>query len=79
MKNIERQWIPAKLAATDVEIEAAAERLSLKWTPSALRQRPAGTSQILQKLAHGRSHAVALEIKRSQRRVGGSSSPVVGR
>jgi len=56
---------------TDVEMESAVERLGQNWTRVVLRPRTGGTSHILQSLAHGRSHAVVLEIKRSQRRPGG--------
>jgi hypothetical protein len=57
---------------TDVEIDLAVERLSPNWTRAVPRQRTEGASHILQSLAHGRSHAVVLEIKRSLRRLGGS-------
>ena len=62
----------ATLVPTDAEIDAAAERLSLTWVRPAPRSYTIGTSQIRQSLAHGRSHPVALEIKRSPRRLGGS-------
>jgi hypothetical protein len=55
----------------DGEIELAVERLSSNWTRAVPRSRTGGTSYILQSLAHGRSHAVVLEIKRSTRRPGG--------
>ena len=54
----------------DGEIESAVERLSSNWTRAVPRPRTGGTSYILQSLAHGRSHAVVLEIKRSPRRLG---------
>jgi hypothetical protein len=57
---------------TDVEIESAVERLGPNWTRVIPRPRTGGTSQIFQNLAHGRSHAVVVEIKRSHRRPGGS-------
>jgi hypothetical protein len=56
----------------DGEIELAVERLSSNWTRAVPRPRSGGTSYILQSLAHGRSHAVVLEIKRSPRRLGES-------
>jgi hypothetical protein len=57
---------------TNMEIESAVERLGPNWTPAAARLRTGGPSHIFQSLAHGRSHVVALEIKRSPRRIGGS-------
>jgi hypothetical protein len=57
---------------TDVEIESAVERLGPNWTRVIPRPRTGGASQIFQNLAHGRSHAVVVEIKRSHRRPGGS-------
>ena len=57
---------------TDGEIELAVERLSPNWTRGAPRPRTTGTSYILQSLAHGRSHAVVREIKRSPRQLGDS-------
>jgi hypothetical protein len=48
------------------------ERLSPNWTRAVPRLRTGGASHILRKLAHGRSHAVVLESKRSPRRLGGS-------
>jgi hypothetical protein len=56
----------------DVEIESAVERLGPNWTRVVPRPRTGGAGHILQSLAHGRSHAVVLEIKRSHRRLGGS-------
>lgn len=57
---------------TDVEIESAVERLGSNWTRAVPRPRTGGFSHILQILAHGRSHAVVLEIKRSHRPLGDS-------
>jgi hypothetical protein len=59
-------------APADGEIELAVERLSSNWTRAVPRPRNGGTSYIVQSLAHGRSHAVVLEIKRSPRRLGDS-------
>jgi hypothetical protein len=58
--------------ADRAEIELAVERLSPNWTRVVPRPHTGGTSYILQSLAHGRSHAVVLEIKRSPRRPGDS-------
>ncbi len=59
---------------TDAEVAAEAERLELSWGRPAARPRSsAAPGRILQSLAHGRSHVVALEIKRPRRRRGGSS------
>ena len=71
MVNIKENNTPTGLARAEAEIDAAAERLSVSWVHPVSRQR-AGMSQILQKLAHGRLHVVALEIKRSPRRIWGS-------
>jgi hypothetical protein len=57
---------------TDGEIESAVERLGPNWTRVIPRPRTGGASHIFQNLAHGRSHAVVVEIKRSHRRPGGS-------
>jgi len=55
---------------TNAEIEAAAERLSPTWVHSAPRSPTPGARQIHLSLARGRSHTVAVEIKRSPRRLG---------
>ncbi len=70
-KNREN-FVQADRAPTEGEIELAVERLSQNWTRAAPRPRTGGTSYILQSLAHGRSHAVVLEIKHSPRRFGDS-------
>ncbi|MFI4989021.1 MAG: hypothetical protein ACHQF3_16465 [Alphaproteobacteria bacterium] len=57
---------------SDAEVADAAERLSVSWARTTARPRSAGPGQILQSLAHGRSHVVALEIKRTTRPRGGS-------
>jgi hypothetical protein len=64
--------VQAAPVPTDGEIELAVGRLSPNWTRVAPRPRNSGTSCILQSLAHGRSHAVVREIKRSPRRLGSS-------
>jgi len=53
---------------TDAEIEVAAERLGLNWLGGSSRAFGAGASKIVQSLAHGRAHAVSVEIKRPPRR-----------
>ena len=68
-ENLER----ANPVPTDAEINLAVEGLSPNWTRTVPRQRAGGKSHILQSLAHGRSHAVVLEIKRSQHRLRGSA------
>jgi len=73
MMNKKKEQIePVNSTPTDAEIDAAAERLSLTWVHPTRRSHSTGTSQIQQSLARGRSHAVALEIKRSSRPLGGS-------
>jgi hypothetical protein len=61
----------AKSPPTDGEIDAMAERLSMNWSNSARGARGTG-GQVLQRLAHGRVHVVAVESKRSRRRPGGT-------
>ena len=61
----------AKSPATDGEIDALAKRLSMNWSNSAPGARRAG-GQVLQRLAHGRVHVVAVESKRSRWRPGGT-------
>jgi len=65
MSNNKENFIRADPVPTDAEIELAVERLRPNWTRGVPRSRTGGTSHILQSLAHGRSHAVVLEIKRS--------------
>jgi len=69
MRKDEKNTEPADAAASNAEIDAAAERLSRTWLHSTPRSHSPGTSQIQQSLARGRSHMVALEIKKSSRRV----------
>jgi hypothetical protein len=69
MRKVEKNIEPADAAATNADIDAAAERLSRTWLYSTPRSHSSGTSQIQQSLARGRSHTVALEIKRSSRRL----------
>jgi hypothetical protein len=72
MTKNKETFVRADRAPRDGEIELAVERLSTNWASAAMRPRTGGTSYILQSLAHGRSHAVVLEIKRSPRRLGDS-------
>ena len=72
MTKNKENFARADWAPTDGEIELAVERLSPNWARAAPRSRTGGISYILQSLAHGRSHAVVLEIKRSPRRLGDS-------
>jgi len=69
MSNNKENFIRADPVPTDAEIELAVERLRPNWTRGVPRSRTGGTSHILQSLAHGRAHAVVLEIKRSPRRL----------
>ena len=70
MTKNKENFVRADRATTDVDIELAVERLSPNWARAAPRPRTGGISYILQSLAHGRSHAVVLEIKRLPRRLG---------
>jgi hypothetical protein len=72
MTNNKESFVRADPAATDGEIDLAVKRLSPNWARAAPRPRTGGTSYILQSLAHGRSHAVVRETKRSPRRLGDS-------
>jgi hypothetical protein len=51
---------------TDLEVIAAADKLSSLWMPNVSRPRAAG-NQIHQRMAHGRLHVVTVETKRSPR------------
>jgi hypothetical protein len=70
MTKNKENLVRADWAPRDVDIELAVERLSPNWARAAPRPRTWGKSYIIQSLAHGRSHAVVLEIKRSSRRLG---------
>ena len=63
MTKNKENLVRADPAPTDVEIELAVERLSPNWARAAPRPRTGGKSYIIQSLAHGRSHAVVLEIQ----------------
>jgi hypothetical protein len=69
MHKDEKNMESANAAATNAEIDAAAERLSRAWLHSTPRSHSPGPSQIQQSLARGRSHMVALEIRKSSRRL----------
>ena len=57
--------------STDDDHDALAKRLSENWaTPAPRPQRMGG--QVIQRLAHGRVHVVAVESKRSRSRPGRS-------
>jgi hypothetical protein len=72
MTENKEKFVRANRVPTNGEIELAVERLSPNWARAAPRPRTGGISYILQSLAHGRSHAVVLEIKRLPRRLGDS-------
>ena len=61
----------APSAPTDDDIDAFAKRLSVNWANSAPDARGTG-GQVIQRLAHGRVHVVAVESKRSRWRPGSS-------
>lgn len=52
----------------DEEIEAAARRLSEAWASAPDAHRVTETGRIKQTLEKGRSHSVAVEVRRSRRR-----------
>lgn len=52
---------------SDAEIEEQAARLSEAWAKAGEGHRVTETGQILQTLEKGRSHMVAVEVKRSRR------------
>ncbi len=72
MTKSKDDYVPAEPVPTDVEIDSAVERLSPEWARAVARPHNAGASHVIQRLAHGRSHAVTLEIKRSPRKPGRS-------
>jgi hypothetical protein len=73
MTENKEKFVRANRVPTNGEIELAVERLSPNWARAAPRPRTGGISYyILQSLAHGRSQAVVLEIKRLPRRLGDS-------
>jgi len=52
---------------TDLEVIAAADKLSSGWMPYTSKTHVGG-SQIHQRMAHGRLHVVTVEIKRTPHR-----------
>ena len=66
------QWkTMAASPSTDDDHDALAKRLSENWATSAPRPQRMG-GQVIQRLAHGRVHVVAVESKRSRWRPGSS-------
>jgi hypothetical protein len=53
---------------TDAEIKSARKQLGLDSAHLATSHRKSNAGQVLQRLAHGRSHMVAVEIRLSPRR-----------
>jgi hypothetical protein len=72
MDGNRKSGMPTIPTATDAEIMAAAKQLGLNGAHSDSPRRKAGVGQVLQSLAHGRSHMVSVAIKPSSRRLGGS-------
>jgi hypothetical protein len=70
MTKNKENFVRADRVPTDGEIELAVDRMSPNWTRAVPRPRTGGTNYILQRLAHGRTHAVVLQIKRSPRQLG---------
>jgi hypothetical protein len=60
-----RNFDPA--TATDAEIASAAKRLGLKLEGADGSARKSRSGQVVQRLAHGRTHAVTVETKHSRR------------
>jgi hypothetical protein len=54
-------------SVTDLDVVAAANKLSSRWMPNTSKAHVAGT-QIHQRVAHGRLHVVIVETKRTTRR-----------
>jgi hypothetical protein len=71
MDNTNQRNITAKSPPTDGDIDVLAKRLSVNWTNSAPNG-PEASGQVLQRLAHGRVHIVAVENRRSRGRPGRS-------
>ena len=69
MTKNKENFMRAYRQPADGEIELAVKRLSSNWTRPVPRPRTGGTNYILQNLAHDRSHAVVVEIKRMPRRL----------
>jgi hypothetical protein len=63
----EKAGEPDLLTATDAEIASAAKRLGVNGEHSASPAPKSRSGQVVQRLAHGRSHAVTVEIKAPRR------------
>jgi hypothetical protein len=53
--------------ATDDEVASAARQLGLSTERAAPTGSKSGNRQVVQRLAHGRAHVVAVQIKHSRR------------
>jgi hypothetical protein len=67
MDNTEKAKEPDVPTATDAEVASAARQLGLNAGSSAQTAPKSRSGQVVQRLAHGRSHAVTVEIKQSRR------------
>jgi hypothetical protein len=67
MDNTNQWKTTVSSPSTDDDHDTLAKRLSEKWASSARNAGRAG-GQVLQRLAHGRVHVVAVESIRSRRR-----------
>jgi hypothetical protein len=67
MDNTNQWKTTVSSPSTDDDHDTLAKRLSEKWASSAPNAGRAG-GQVLQRLAHGRVHVVAVESIRSRRR-----------
>ncbi len=72
MDDYAKGGTPAIPIATDAEIRSAAKQLGLNRAHLASSSRKSRAGQVLQTLAHGRSHMVAVEIKPLSRRLDNS-------
>ncbi len=64
--------MPIIPTVTDAEVKSATEQLGVNGAHLTSSHRKSSVGQVLQSLAHGRSQMVAVEIKPSPRRLGGS-------
>jgi len=67
MEDKDRPAKPEIPTATDAEVASAARRLGLGTIGSAAPSSKSKSGQVVQRLAHGRMHAVAVEVKPSRR------------
>ncbi len=72
MDNNAKGGTPAIPIVTDAEIRSAAKQLGLNTADLTSSPRKSRAGQVLQSLAHGRSHMVAVEIKPLSRRLDNS-------